>query len=116
MLNIKKKKHKYLLKLFSYIYILIGFSYIIYFISYNIRIANKLEGWAVMMFNALLYFIAYVVINHTLVRMLISNKLLMIIEILLFGAILTLLISDWKYEAYLHLKYLQRTMPVTITQ
>lgn len=109
------KRHKYLLYLFSYLYIFISFSYIIYYISYTIRITNKPEGWALMLFNALMYFIVYTTINHTIIRRIISNKLLIIIEALLFVAMLTLVISDWKYEDYLHLKYLQRTVPITVT-
>ena len=43
------------------------------------------------------------------------NKLLIIIEALLFVAMLTLVISDFKYEDYRHLEYLQRTKSVTVT-
>lgn len=112
----KKKHQKYLLYILSYLYLFIGFSFIIFYISYNIRITNKLEGWAFMLFNALLCFIAYATINHILIKRIIksSNKLLIIIEALLFVAMLTLVISDWKYEAYLHIKWLQKTMANTI--
>lgn len=86
-----------------------------YYISYSIRIANKPEGWALMLFFASLCFIAYSTINHILIRKIISNKLLIIIEALLFVAMLTLVISDFKYEDYRHLEYLQRTKSVTVT-
>lgn len=115
MANIKNKKHRHILFLLSCLYILIGFSYIIYYISYTIRITNKLEGWAYMLFNAFLCFIAYVTINHILIRRIIPNKILVTIEVLLFVAILTLIISDAMYESYLHLKYLQRTTTIAIT-
>lgn len=111
----EKKPHKYLLYILSYLYIFIGYSYIIYYISYSIRIANKPEGWALMLFFASLCFIAYSTINHILIRKIISNKLLIIIEALLFVAMLTLVISDFKYEDYRHLEYLQRTKSVTVT-
>lgn len=110
----KKKKHKCLLCILSYLYLFVGFSYIIYYISYNIRITNKLEGWAVMVFVALLYFVVYVAINHILIRKLMSNRLLMIIEAFLFAAMLTLLISDLNYDHYRHLEYLQRTKPAAV--
>lgn len=66
------------------------------------------------MATALLCFIVYIALNHIFIRKTISNKTLIIIEVSLFVAIITLLVSDWRYEAYLHLKYLQRIMPVTI--
>lgn len=106
----KKKKIMYLLYLLAYAYIFFVYSYIIYYISYTVRITNKGMGWFSMVFNALLCYIAYAAINHLLIRKLISNKLLIIIEALLFVAMLTLIISDLMYDAYQDLKYLQRTM------
>lgn len=116
MANFKKKRDQYLLYVLAYTYIFIGFSGIIYYISYTIRITNKLEGWAVMLFNALLYFIAYAIINHLItIKTISSHKLLITIEALLFVAMLTLVISDWKYESYQHLKYLQKATSTTIS-
>lgn len=110
----EKKPHNYIIYLLSYLYIFIGYSYIIYYVSYNIRITNKLEGWAYMIAVALMYFIGYSVINHLLIKKILSNKLLIIIEVLLFVSMFTLVISDFMYEEYLHFKYLQRTMPVRV--
>jgi len=112
----KKKHQKYLLYILSYLYLFIGFSFIIFYISYDIRITNKPMGWAIMLFNALLYYIAYVAINHILIKRIInsSNKLLIIIEALLFVAMLTLVISDLRYENYLHIQWFQKTMANTI--
>ncbi len=109
------KRLNYLRKLLSYLYIFTGFLCIIYYISYNIRITNKPEGWAIMLFNAVLCFIAYIAINHVFIRRIISNRFLIVIEALLFSAMLTLVISDVRYEDYQHQKYLQRTMSKTIT-
>lgn len=99
----------------TYLYLFLGYSYIIYFLSYNIRIANKLEGWAYMIAIVLIYFIAYSIINHLFISRLLSHKLLLIIEALLFVSMLTLVISDFRYEEYLHFKYLQRTMTISVT-
>lgn len=44
--------------------------------------------------------------KHILIRRVISNKLLIIIEVLLIVSMLTLIISDVRYEEYLHYKYL----------
>lgn len=111
----KKKTQNYIKYLLSFLYIFIGYCYIIYYISYHIRIVNKLEGWAYMIAIALLYFIGYSIINHLLIKRILSNKLLVIIEVLLFVSMFTLIISDFMYEEYRHLKYLQKAMPVTIT-
>ncbi len=105
------KRLNYLRKLLSYLYIFTGFLCIIYYISYNIRITNKPEGWAIMLFNAVLCFIAYLAINHVFIRRIISNKFLIVIEALLFSAMLTLVISDVRYEAYLDQEYLRKTTP-----
>lgn len=113
MTNAKKRRNKCILTILSYLYLSFGYSYIIYYISYYIRIANKLEGWAFMLFYALLCFVVYVVVNHIFIRKIISNKLLMLIEALLFVAMLILVISDLRYEVYRHLEYIQRTMPLT---
>ena len=102
----EKKLRNYIICLLSYLYIAIGYSYIIYFISYYVRIANKPLGWAYMVAIALIYLIVYTVINHIFIRRVISNKLLIIIEVLLFVSMLTLIISDLRYEEYLHYKYI----------
>lgn len=106
-----KKKHlKSLLKILSYLYLIVGYLYIILYISYNIRITNKFEGWAFMLFKALFFFFAYGAINHILVRRVIkSTKLLIVIETLLFIAMLTLVISDAMYELYIYEKI---TVPI----
>ena len=111
MPNKQMKRPNYLRELLSYLYIFTGFLCIIYFISYNIRIAIKPLGWAIMLFIAVLCFIAYVTINHILIRRIISNRFLIVIEALLFSAMLTLVISDVRYEAYLDQEYLRKTTP-----
>lgn len=79
---------------------------IFFFVSNYVCIANKPLGWACMIAIALTYYIVYTVINHILIRKVISNKLLIIIEVLLIFSMLTLIISDVRYEEYLHYKYL----------
>lgn len=111
----EKKPHNYIIYILSYLYIFIGYSYIIYYISYHVRITNKPEGWAYMIAIALIYFIIYSVINHIFISKILSHKLLIIIEALLFVSMFTLIISDFRYEVYLHFKYIQRTMPIKVT-
>lgn len=111
----KRNVRQIVIYILVYVYLILGYSYIIYFISYNIRIANKAEGWIVMLVVALLYYILYIAINHVIIRKIISNKLLIIIDALLFTAMLTLVICDMNYEHYLHLQHLKRTIPNIIT-
>lgn len=111
----KMKTRNLIIHVLSYLYIFIGYSYIIYYISYTIRIANKPLGWAFMIAFAIAYFIVYAIINHLFISKILSHKLLIIIEALLFVSLFTLIISDIRYEEYLHLKYIQRTMPVKVT-
>mgnify|MGYP006962266544 CR=1 FL=1 len=40
----------------AYIYLLVGYSYIIYYVSYTIRITCKPLGWAMMLAIALMFF------------------------------------------------------------
>lgn len=110
-----KKLRNYVIYLLSYFYVVIGYSCIIYFISYYIRVEDEPFGWMVRQCEGLLLFIAYVAINHIFVRRVISNKLLIIIEVLLIVSMLTLIISDFWYEEYLHFKYIQSTVPIKVT-
>lgn len=98
----------------AYIYLLVGYSYIIYYVSYTIRITCKPLGWAMMLAIALMFFIAYVIINHILLRRILSKKLLVIVEVALLVSILTLVWSDISYEHCQHLMYLKRTAPVIV--
>lgn len=113
--DMKKNIRQNIKYIFAYLYLILGYLCFIYVISYNIRIANKPEGWAVLLFLVLLCFIVYTAINHIFIRRIISNKLLIFIEALLFFSMFTLVISDVMYEQYVHLKYIQRTQPIIVT-
>ena len=107
MASFLKKNKKEILRVLSYLFVVGGFSYIIFFISYYIRITNKLEGWFFMLCIAVFYFIVYIALNHILIRRVISNKFLLMVEALLFVSMLTLVISDMSYEAFRHKRYLE---------
>lgn len=63
---------------------------------------------------ALICFTAYLIINHLFISKVLSHKSLIIIEALLFASMLTLIISDFRYDEYLHIKYMQNTVPVIV--
>lgn len=111
----KKNIRQNIKYIFAYLYLILGYLYFIYVISYTIRITNKPEGWAALLFFVLLCFIVYTAINHIFIRRIISNKLLIFIEVLLFFSMFTLVISDVMYEQYVHFRYIQRTKPIIVT-
>lgn len=90
-----------------YLYIIFFYSYIIYNFSFHVRLTNKLEGWAILVGETLLYIIVFIIVNHVLVKRVLSTKALIIIDVLLILTVLTLIGSDLMCDEYIHLKYLQ---------
>lgn len=115
MASFLKKNKKEILRVLSYLFVVGGFSYIIFFISYYIRITNKLEGWFFMLCIAVFYFIVYIALNHILIRRVISNKFLLMVEALLFVSMLTLVASDLSYGAFRDKRNQQRRKSTTVT-
>lgn len=115
MASFLKKNKKEILRVLSYLFVFVGFSYIIFFISYYIRITNKLEGWFFMLCVAVFYFIVYIALNHILIRRVISNKFLLMVEALLFVSMLTLVASDLSYGAFRDKRNQQRRKSTTVT-
>lgn len=110
----KSKFRRIIITILAYLYLIFGYSYIVYNFSFHVRITNKLEGWAVLVGETLLYIIVFVIINHILINRIIPKRLLIIIEVLLGITILTLIWSDFMYDEYLHFKYIQELQPLQI--
>ena len=115
MASFLKKNKKEILRVLSYLFVVGVFSYIIFFISYYIRITNKPLGWFFMLCIAVFYFIVYVALNHILIKRVISNKFLLMIEALLFVSMLTLVESDLSYGAFRDKRNQQRRKSTTVT-
>ena len=98
----KKNVQQIIKYIFTYLYLISGYSIIIYNVSYYVRLACKPMGWALMIAIALMCFICYSVANHIFLKKILSHKLLIIIEAFLFVAMFTLIISDLRYEAYVY--------------
>lgn len=108
-----KKNMRQIIKYFcTYLYLILGYSFFIFYLSYRIRITNKLEGWLVLLIFLLLCFIVYTAINHIVIKRVISNKMLIVIEAMLFLSMFILVISDFRYEEFRHLQYIERTKPI----
>lgn len=110
-----KKLWQIIKYIITYLYLFLGYSFIIYYLFFNVRIAENLEEWLAMMLFVLLFFIMYTAINHIFTRRVIAQKLLITIEALLLVSIFTLIISDLRYEQYQHNMYLKRNNPVIVT-
>lgn len=57
--------------------------------------------------ETLLYIIVFIIVNHVIVKRVLSTKTLIIIEVLLILTVVTLIGSDLMYDECMHLKYLQ---------
>ena len=98
-----KKNKQQIIKYIAYLYLILGYSSIILFLSYCLQTGSKPIGWLLIIAMGLIYFIAYSAINHLLIRKVLSNRLLIIIEVLLIASMLALIISDGIYENAPHL-------------
>lgn len=90
----KKTIKDLMLKIFAYLYLIAGYIYIIYYYSYEVRIQDKPLGWFFLNVGILDLLAVYVLINHLLVKKVISNRTLFIIEAFLFITYVTIWWSD----------------------
>lgn len=81
----------------AYIYLLCVFAAIIYNFAYAIRIVAKPLGMIVLISQSIGYEIVYVIINHLFIKKVVSNKILIAIEVLLFIALCTVWWADIMY-------------------
>lgn len=107
--RLKKHRYKILKNILAYLYLFLTYTAIVYYFSFSIRIAIKPLSWFFLVLQMLGYFLLYVLLNHLFIRKVVSHKIMLIIEALLFIAIFTLIISDLRYEEYQHLQFLKRT-------
>lgn len=95
---------KRIFKTKAYLYIFIGFAYIVYCLFYDMRMGPMP---ILVIIYALLVFIVYAAINHIFIRKKISHKMLILIEALLLVTMVTLTISFLKrqqFKSYQHFK------------
>ncbi len=94
----KKISNLALMRILAYLYLISGYSYIIYHLSYYVRVANKPLGWLLLIGNTIMYTFIYTILNHILIKKIVSKRTLIIIEIILILTMLVLLWSDIKFE------------------
>ena len=78
----------------AYIYLLCVFAAIICNFAYEIRIVARPIGMLVLICQSLGYEIIYFLINHLLIKRVVPNKMLIIVEVLLFIALCTVWLAD----------------------
>lgn len=90
---------KHHIKLFiSYLYLTIGYAFIIYDFSYSVRTAAKPIGWGMLIIFTFGYYSIYVLINHLIIKKIVADKILNVIDLLLFLSLITLIWSDIMFE------------------
>lgn len=93
-----KNRSIILKKVISYLYLFISYAAIVYNFSYYIRIMAKPIGSLLLSMQTIGYCITYVIINHLVIKIVVSNRVLLLIEWLLFVTLCVLWWSDIKYE------------------
>lgn len=94
-------KTKYIYKIqqiAAYTYLYLCYSIIVFDWSYKILTANKPLGLLFVSIHTLAYYLFYVIFNHLIIKRFISNRIIVIIEILLFVTIFTILFSNAVWE------------------
>lgn len=85
-------------QLLAYICLFICYIAIVFDWSYKILTANKPLGLLFVSMHTLAYYLFYVIFNHLIIKRFISNRIIVIIEILLFVTIFTILFSNAIWE------------------
>ncbi len=95
---LKYRKYKIFKTVVCYGYLFLVYIAIVYNFSYQIRIEGKPLGQFIVIPRTLGLFIAYTIINHLILRNVVSHKILLIIELLLFMTLCALWWSDQMVE------------------
>ncbi len=93
-----KSKNRILMTCVSYCYAFITYIAIIYNFSYKVRIVAKPLGDFILIVDTLIYLIVYMIINHIVIKRIIPQKILCIIEFILFITLCVLWWSDLMFE------------------
>lgn len=70
-------------KIIAYVYLYIGFSYIIYYFYYHLRVSDTINEFSEMMFFNCISLSIYLLINHLIIKRTIKTNILLIFEYLL---------------------------------
>lgn len=93
-----KRKYRILMTCVSYCYVYISYIAITYNFSYKIEVMAKPLGVFILILDTSIYFIVYMAINHIVIKRIIPQKTLCIIEFILFITLCVLWWSDLMFE------------------
>lgn len=91
---LKKNRRILSVQFIALMYLFGGFSYMTLFFSYNVRIAVKPLSYFIITLIAMGIYLLYVVINHIIVRLVISHRILLIFDILALIMLISITVSD----------------------
>lgn len=100
--NIKKNRRVLSIRFIAFVYLFGTFCYMALFFSYNVRVADKPLGYFMILLIMGATYLLYVTINHLLVRLVISHRILMIYDLLALIMLISIILSDaWAGNRYL---------------
>lgn len=86
--------------LLAYLYLFGSFVFFALFFSYNVRIADKPIGYILILMIISCIYLFYVLLNHLLVRLVVSHKILLLFDMLTLIMLICVLLSDIWAETY----------------
>lgn len=84
----------------GFVYLFGTFCYMAIFFSYNVRVAVKPLSYFMILMITLGVYLLYVIINHSLVRIVIPHKILLIFDVLALIMLICIAVSDLLVENY----------------
>lgn len=81
--RIWKNKYHILKSIACYLYLFMSYTAIIYKFSYGIREIIEELGMYLLIRDTFYYLLAFFIINHLLIKKVVSNKIVLVIEIIL---------------------------------
>lgn len=92
--SLKRNYIQIILYFISYMYLYIGYIYIVLFVEYNIGDASRPIGYFLMLSYVILYYLIYILVNHIVVRRIVKHKTLFIFETLLFLSLVSIIVNE----------------------
>ena len=85
-------------------YLFGAFCYMTLFFSYNVRIAVKPLSYFIIILITIGIYLLYVIINHLIVRHVISHRILLVYDILALIMLICIMVSDsWVENRYINI-------------
>lgn len=94
MENLRKLILENKIKGIAYFYLFASFMAFTIFYAYNLRLSPFALGFIIFIISIVLMYVVYIIINHLLLRKIISHKLLLIVESVLLLTFLGITTGD----------------------